>query len=203
MTTDDTSTPDSDAEIIPSDELSHTGEDQLTPTGEIEQNNLPEDQIVTEDAPVADAPSASSFNNDSEPQQEEEKVLNDSSPSKSSYRNDLGDTDTIPDEVDATPTQDRSLRDWSNDTSTGAIAGELNRVETEVRELLSARDTRRKRKLAGTRRWLELEEDLLSWRFSAAVDEETIHRLQRLIARRHFLFTRLRFLASTRPTWNS
>ena len=156
-----------------------------------------------EDDPQMETPSTSPVNIDAESQTDDKTILNESSLSDTTDRDDLGDTASIPDEVDTTPIPDRSLRDWSNETSTGSIAGELKRIETEVRELLNGRDTRRKRKLAGTRRWLELEEDLLSWRFGSSVDEETIQQLRRLISRRHFLFTRLRFLASTRPTWNS
>ena len=83
------------------------------------------------------------------------------------------------------------------------IAVELKRVETRVRELLSDRDSRRKRKLAGTYRWYELAEDIVIWRANRRIDGTTLDELHRLVCRRHFLFTQLRFAASTRPTWNS
>lgn len=83
------------------------------------------------------------------------------------------------------------------------IAVELKHIETEVRSLVEAQDPRRKRKLSGTRRWLELEEDIINWRYSSRYDEPTLVRLQSLVARRHSLFRRLKYLAGTRPTWNT
>ncbi|MFH1107923.1 MAG: hypothetical protein V1790_01810 [Planctomycetota bacterium] len=93
--------------------------------------------------------------------------------------------------------------DWANELSPHRVAVELRRIESEVRALLEERDPKRKRKLSGTSRWQELEEDIVSWRFSGRFNEDTLRRAQELIARRHHLFNRLRFLASTRPTWNS
>ena len=83
------------------------------------------------------------------------------------------------------------------------IVVELNRVESEVRRLLDGRDTKRKRKLSGTRRWLELEEDIIGWRHSGKMDDSMIQQVQQLVARRHYLFRRLSFVAGTRPTWNT
>jgi hypothetical protein len=93
--------------------------------------------------------------------------------------------------------------DWENELSAHRVAVELRRIESEVRALLEERDPKRKRKLSGTSRWQELEEDIMSWRFSGRFNEEALRRVQELIARRHYLFNRLRFLASTRPTWNT
>ncbi len=83
------------------------------------------------------------------------------------------------------------------------LAIELRNIENTIRELLQDRDTRRRRKLAGTYRWRELEEDLIEWRTNRRIDPDTVSEIQRLIYRRHFLFTQLRFAAATRPTWNS
>ncbi len=80
---------------------------------------------------------------------------------------------------------------------------ELKSVEAEVRRLVEERDPKRKRKLSGTHRWHELEEDIIGWRFSGRFDETTLRRVQELIARRHYLFRHLHFLAGTRPVWNS
>ena len=113
------------------------------------------------------------------------------------------DTNSVQDDGEQSTSLDRARRNWSNEKSTRALALELKRIETDVRELLSDRDTKRKRKLAGSQRWLELEEDIISWKYSGRMDSPTITRLQELIAQRNHLFTRLRFLASTRPTWNS
>jgi len=93
--------------------------------------------------------------------------------------------------------------DWENELSAHRVAVELRRIESDIRAIIEERDPKRKRKLSGTHRWHELQDDILSWRFSGRFDEETLRRLQVLIGRRHYLFHRLRFLASTRPTWNT
>lgn len=93
--------------------------------------------------------------------------------------------------------------DWENELSAHRVAVELRRIESDIRALLDEFDPKRKRKLSGTSRWHELEDDILSWRFSGRFDESSLRRLQQLIGRRHYLFNRLRFLASTRPTWNT
>ncbi len=93
--------------------------------------------------------------------------------------------------------------DWVNETSASRIGAELRHIEQEIRTLLEGRDPKRKRKFAGTRRWFELEEDLLELKFTGRLDEELLTRIQLLVARRHHLFRRLRFLAGTRPGWNS
>lgn len=93
--------------------------------------------------------------------------------------------------------------DCDRELSAQRIAVELKRIETEVRKLLEDRDPKRKRRLGGSRRWSELEEDLIAVRFTGRIEEPTIATLRQLIDRRHYLFGRLRFLAMTRPTWNS
>jgi hypothetical protein len=115
------------------------------------------------------------------------------------------DAASIPDEPDAaaSETEARKLRNWDRELSPHKVVVELKRVETEVRRLLEGRDGKRKRKLSGSRRWRELEEDILAWRHSGRVDEATLTRLHELVARRDYLFRRLRFLAGTRPTWNT
>jgi hypothetical protein len=80
---------------------------------------------------------------------------------------------------------------------------EMKGIEENVRTLLAERDPQRKRKLSGTHRWHELEEDIISWRFTGRFDEASLRRLQELIGRHHYLFRHLRFLAATRPVWNS
>lgn len=93
--------------------------------------------------------------------------------------------------------------EWEHEFSAHRIAAELGRIEIEVRRLIEDCDPKRKRRFTGTRRWHELEEDLLSLRFTGRVDEDTLCRVFEHIARRHYLFGQLRFVASTRPTWNS
>jgi hypothetical protein len=119
-------------------------------------------------------------------------------------KDDAGDTDAIADEPEGSAESVTTVpADLDDEVSPRRVAVELKRVEVEVRELLEGLDGRRKRKLTGTRRWRELEEDILSWHYSGRFDEETLGRLRRLIARRHYLFRRLQFLAGTRPVWNT
>ena len=40
-------------------------------------------------------------------------------------------------------------------------------------------------------------------RFSGRMNEDTLRELTRLVMQRHFLFSQLGFVASTRPTWNT
>lgn len=83
------------------------------------------------------------------------------------------------------------------------IAAELRRIEEDVRRMLDIVDAKRKRKLSGTRRWLELEEDLIAWCHSGRISDGDFVQLRQLIARRHHLFRQLSFLAGTRSTWNT
>ena len=118
---------------------------------------------------------------------------------------DISDTGAIADDGKPAPLgQERSEHhNWTDEVSAQKIAVELKHIETEVRQRLEGRDPRRKRKLAGSRRWNELEEDIITWRHSGKIDEPTLNRLHELVGRRHYLFRRLSFLAGTRPTWNS
>lgn len=119
--------------------------------------------------------------------------------------NDTSDTEDIvaDPEAPAETAEAPKPPNWANEVSAHKIVVELKRVEAEVRKLLEGRDPKRKRKLGGTRRWLELEEDILSWRYGGRIDEDTLRRLRDLITVRHHLFQRLRFLSGTRPTWNT
>ncbi len=115
------------------------------------------------------------------------------------------DTAHLKDDSEATGLVSARFRkgEWQHEFSAHAIAVELRRIEKEVRRFLENRDPKRKRKFTGTRRWLELEEDILALRFTGRIDEDTIRLLLQNIARRHHLFNQLRFVASTRPTWNT
>jgi len=116
-----------------------------------------------------------------------------------------GDTDSIQEGPEDLLTRDPSVTqpDWGNVTSAHRIAVELKRVEGRVRELLEGRDGRRKRRLTGTRRWLDLQEDIISWRGGNRIDDESLNTLEQLVARRQYLFRRLHFLAGTRSGWNT
>ncbi len=120
-------------------------------------------------------------------------------------KDDTSDTDdlTATSEEPADGAAESKPPSYGKEGSAHQIIVELKRIESEVRSLLDGRDSKRKRKLAGTRRWLELEEDLLGWQHSGRIDASTVRRLQDLVLLRHHLFTRLRFIASTRPTWNT
>lgn len=95
------------------------------------------------------------------------------------------------------------IPNWDREVSARAVIVELKRVETEIRQILDTCDTKQKRKLGGTRRWHELEEDVIAWRFNGRPGDDVCRRVQQLVMRRHYLFRRLRFLSATRPTWNS
>lgn len=120
-------------------------------------------------------------------------------------RDDTSDVDTsaVVTDPPASATVSSAIPNWDTELSAHKIMIELRHVEEEVRSVLDVRDTKRRRKLAGTRRWLELEEDILSWRHAGRIDEDTLSHLHQLVARRHYLFQRLHFIAGTRPGWNS
>jgi len=119
-------------------------------------------------------------------------------------QDDLSDAGAISDESESgSSCEEVWLYDWDNELSVGKIAVGLRSIEGEIRSLLQDRDPKRKRRLAGTRRWLELEEDLRNLHYTGRVDEPALQRLQLLVAKRHHLFRRLRFLTGTRPTWNT
>ena len=118
----------------------------------------------------------------------------------------VSDTDQVADEQKsstAAPAPTEAPADLARETSAHRIGIELKRIETEIRTILEGRDTKRKRRLTGTRQWQELEEDIRSWRCTRRFDAPTLDRLDRLITRRHHLFGHLRYVASTRPVWNT
>jgi hypothetical protein len=121
------------------------------------------------------------------------------------YDDGTSDTGRITDEPAPAGSLSSRFRkgDWEHEFSAHRIAAELSRIEIEVRRLIEDCDPKRKRRFTGTRRWHELEEDLLSLRFTGRMDEDMLRRVFDHIARRHFLFGQLRFVASTRPTWNT
>lgn len=126
-------------------------------------------------------------------------------PPSAGDHDDVGDVESLPGETVAGPENVATppKGDIDRETSARRVIVELRRIEVEVRALLEDRDTKRKRKLGGTHRWLELEEDLINWRFTDRFDKATLDRLHELIVRRNYLFRHLRYLAATRPVWNS
>ena len=120
-------------------------------------------------------------------------------------RDDTSDTEAISDGTDGgsevqSPEKDT---DWESELSAHQVVVVLKRIETEVWSLLEGVDGRRKRKLSGSRRWRELEEDLISWQYTSRIDQTVLKRLMQLVARRDYLFRRLIFLSGTRQVWNS
>lgn len=187
----------------------------------------PEPEKSTEPTPLASTPPAEVP--DSTPATSEPKVIpetkeektqpiakkvpetgsagtNQPQPNRAASTDDSTDVGTLSEEPVGAPTPpvpQRRAGDWQAEMSARRIAIELRKIETHIRELLQDRDLRRRRKLAGTYRWRELEDDLNELRTSRRVDPDTINEIQRLVYRRHFLFTQLRFAAATRPTWNT
>ncbi|MCH8146510.1 MAG: hypothetical protein IH987_00730 [Planctomycetes bacterium] len=93
--------------------------------------------------------------------------------------------------------------DWESELSAHKVVVALKRIETEVRSLLDGVDGKRKRKLSGSRRWRELEEDLIGWQHTSRINHSAHKRLVELVVRRDYLFRRLVFLSRTRQVWNS
>lgn len=120
-------------------------------------------------------------------------------------RDDASDTEAISDGTDdGSDVQSLEMdADWESELSAHKVVVFLKRIETEVRSLLEGVDDKRKRKLSGSRRWRELEEDLISWQHLSRIDQAVLKRLMQLVARRDYLFRRLIFLSGTRQVWNS
>jgi len=171
---------------------------------EIEDSNAPdtadpsiEESVAEDDPELLDGATRALEAADDETSSDEQAV------SAAALADDTSDTDSIVD--DSKPAGDVKERaaDWSSERSAHRIAIELKHVEAEVRRILENFDSRRKRRLGGTRRWLELEEDIISWRFSGRPDEDTLAQLSALVAKRHYLFKQLEFLTTIRPGWRS
>ena len=197
MPSDNPSNGDGPRESLPADEVS--------PSADREQPEDPEQEFIDEDDPNLPDRSARALEPDSHgvedlPSEEQSPVA---APTAQGVHDGDSDWDGGEEETAAEPGGGQQQRDWSNESSPHVLIVELKRIESEIREALELRDTKRKRKLAGTRRWLELQEDIMSWRFSGRFDEPTLRRLEQLITKRHYLFTRLRFLEGTRPIRNA
>jgi len=190
MTEDHTTPTPDEADDAPDSSTAADGDATWLTRDERETNTFPagslDDWKVASEAPMSElaSPLSSLTNGDAD--------AGDSDPSSGM---DSGPGALLADRVETLP--------FDRETSTPRIASELRRIESEIRELIEERDSRRKRKFSGTRRWHELEEDILTWKFTDRFTPEQLNHVQQLVARRHHLFHRLRFLASTRPTWNS
>ena len=178
-----------------------------------EEQPQKDDDVSMEDA--SDPESVNEYSEEEEEQAAEEVVVTDEvtedsgtnrrSPKAIRSGDDVSDTGDFVDDAteEAASATDQQEIDWSNELSVKRIAVELRRIEKKVREILENKDSARKRKLAGTARWHELEDDLLSWYGTGRFSEADLNELHLLVSRRHFLFKRLMFLSNTRPVWNS
>lgn len=92
---------------------------------------------------------------------------------------------------------------WSVRADPRAIASELHHIEKEIRLLLEPFDIKKKRRVDGTRRCLELEEDLIQMRHASRSNDSAIRKILALLARRQRLFQTLRFVVTTRHGWNT
>ncbi len=178
-------------------------EEQRPPIEDAQEEKLDHQAEVGEDDAELLAPSSRALEADGGAGEEEQE-----SPRSAlavSDQDGSSDADAIPDDVESETTEATKSERPGLDPALSPyrVGAELKRIEREVRSLLESRDPRRKRKLGGTRRWLELEDDLRRWRFMDRFDAATLDRLSCLVARRHHLFKRLRFLAGTRLVWNS
>lgn len=189
--------------------LADDEQEQTAPEPTTEQDALLDEAglEVSEDQPELLGSGSRTLNDadsdsDGDPKNEEQGTENTRA---GTVGDDTSDVGSIRDDADVAPapSERKNSRDWIAHASAHKVVVELKRIETEVRALLEDRDTVRKRKLAGTRRWVELEDDLIQWRFSGRIDEPTLRRLQELVSYRHYLFHKLSFLAVTRPVWNS
>ncbi len=170
-------------------------EDAYAPSGPTGEDGIGEDEAQLLDSAARSFPHKDTEGADDDPKRRVDAARGD----------DTSDTDTVSAETKPSRGQATESRvpNWDREVSARAIIVELKRVETEIRQVLDTCDTKQKRKLGGTRRWHELEEDVIAWRFNGRPGDEVCRRVQQLVARRHYLFRRLCFLSATRPTWNS
>lgn len=189
-TTDDADQSPTQPDATPEREQVPDIEDAYTP-------EVASDQPIGEDDPELLTPKSRSL----EARSDESEGTDSTQPvSAKATADDTSDTDAVVDDDEGTEAGVRErLSDWTVEKSAHRIAVELKRVESEVRRLLEDRDTRRKRRLAGTRRWHELEDDIIAWQFKGRFDQPTLHRLRELVAKRHYLFKRLGFVVTARP----
>ena len=179
-------------------------EDALSP-------QVSEDEVVPEDDPDLLDPSARSLDIDDQDDGQGEEAAGSAvvaTAEQAVESDDEGDADKISDEPEPAgdgtqPAPAPPVSDCERERSAHRIAVELKHAESEVRQLLEGRDSKRKRKLSGSRRWRELEEDVIQWRYSSRCDEDSLARLRELVARRNYLFQRLNFIAGTRSGGNS
>lgn len=176
-------------------------EEELPPVEDAQEGEPDYAEEVGEDDADLLAPSSRTLQADDGAGEQETS----SSPPAIVEQDGSSDADAIPDDVESEKTEATKSERPGLDPALSPyrVGAELKRIEREVRSLLESRDPRRKRKLGGTRRWLELEDDLRRWRFLDRFDVTTLDQLGCLVARRHYLFQRLRFLAGTRLVWNS
>lgn len=80
---------------------------------------------------------------------------------------------------------------------------ELDGIASEAFEILNETVGRSKLNLTTQTDWNELLELTCSTRFEDRIPRDSLTKLRHLHARWKYLFTQLRFAASTRPVWNT
>lgn len=84
-----------------------------------------------------------------------------------------------------------------------ALSLELESLAAEAHELLQAARGRRRFDLHTRGGWLELQQSLLTERFSKHMPDESLTRLSTMCTRWLHRYRHLVYVASTRPVWNS
>ena len=87
--------------------------------------------------------------------------------------------------------------------SCNALLRDLESIVAETREFIERAHVRRKYDLHNPGDWLSLQEDLHTDRFANSLDAQSIARLQSCCVRWLHRYRRLRFIAATRPVWNT
>lgn len=186
-----------------------TNDNQIQPQPPEDEDALTDESagqpVVDEDDPDLLDPSSRAIDSGVIEDADDSESTEPVTPSAAATEDSEGDADSVPDEPESASgeTEQHSSVEWAEELSARRIAVELKRIEVQVRQILEDLDPKRKRKLSGTRRWNDLEEELVDWRFAGRFDEASLVKLRELISRRHYLFRRLRFLAGTRPVWNT
>lgn len=163
----------------------------------------PASVLLPSDLPPAKAPTLDALSPDDSPTQHVAWDHDEANDADAPAADEAATLAEIPaHDEDASPPPDGEV-EWEPNASARVVAAELKRVEGEVRRLLENCDNKRKRKYEGTRRWLELQEDILAMRFTGPADEATLRQVQALVARRQDLFRRLSFIVGTRYRWNT
>ncbi len=87
--------------------------------------------------------------------------------------------------------------------SVNHLKHELDAITSEAFEILNSTVGRSRLNLASLAGWNDLLVQTYSSRFEDRIPRESLVKLRTLYARWRYLFTQVRFAASTRPVWNT